>query len=106
MKAYFPTIVLLGLALFITPALSFSQCSFDVPAMIQPTVDGNIYCTYAACAGWPASVQMHMQLNRIITRRDIMLRQLFSGIVSIDVPIVLLPLRQIWSSMPECSGRP
>lgn len=46
MKAYFPTIVLLGLALFITPSFSFSQCSFDVPAMIQPTVDGNIYCTY------------------------------------------------------------
>ncbi len=46
MKTYFPTILLFGLGLLISPSLSFSQCSFDVAASIQPSVPDNIYCTY------------------------------------------------------------
>lgn len=46
MNTYFPKIILLGLGLILSPLLGAGQCSFDVPAMIQPAVEGNIYCAY------------------------------------------------------------
>lgn len=46
MKAHFPKIILLSFGLIFGPLLGSSQCDFDVPALIEPSVADNIYCSY------------------------------------------------------------